>query len=71
MPIQAIGVRKQFGEQICEIIRGEVVSEMDASTPWDIVTSVINIRSVEDFALIVGNEVVALVESTVVSTAKL
>ena len=42
MSIQAINVRNQFKGKVREIIRGDVVSEVDVETPWGIVTSVIN-----------------------------
>ena len=41
MSIQAINVRNQFKGKVREIIRGDVVSEVDVETPWGIVTSVI------------------------------
>jgi molybdopterin-binding protein len=69
--IQAINVRNQFKGKVKEIIRGDVVSEVDVETPWGIVTSVITTRSVNDLDLKVGSEVVALVKSTEVSIAKL
>ena len=71
MSIQAINVRNQFKGKVREIIRGDVVSEVDVETPWGIVTSVITTRSVDDLALVVGSDVVALVKSTEVSIAKL
>ncbi|MDD2611115.1 MAG: molybdopterin-binding protein [Giesbergeria sp.] len=71
MSIQAINVRNQFKGQVKEIIRGDVVSEVDVQTPWGIVTSVITTRSVDDLGLTIGSEVVALVKSTEVSIAKL
>ncbi|EJE49818.1 molybdenum-pterin binding domain containing protein [Acidovorax sp. CF316] len=69
--IKAINVRNQFRGKIREIIRGSVVSEVDVETPYGIVTSVITTRSVDELALVVGSEVVALVKSTEVSIAKL
>ena len=45
MSIQAINVRNQFRGQIKEIIRGDVLSEIDVETPAGIVTSVITTRS--------------------------
>ena len=54
-----------------EIIRGEVVSEVDVETSSGIVTSVITTRSVDEFGLKPGSEVVALVKSTEVSIATL
>lgn len=71
MAIQAINVRNQFKGRVREIIRGDVVSEIDVETPWGIVTSVITTRSVNDLNLVVGSEVIALVKSTEVSIAKL
>lgn len=71
MTIQAINVRNQFRGKIKEIIRGDVVTEIDVDTPSGIVTSVITTRSVDDLGLKVGSEVVALVKSTEVSIAKL
>ena len=69
--IQAINVRNQFRGKVKEIIRGDVVSEIDVETPWGIVTSVITTRSVDKLELGIGSEVVALVKSTEVSIAKL
>jgi molybdopterin-binding protein len=71
MSIQAINVRNQFKGQIKEIIRGDVVSEVDVQTPWGVVTSVITTRSVDELQLRIGSDVVALVKSTEVSIAKL
>jgi molybdopterin-binding protein len=71
MSIQAINVRNQFKGKIREIIRGDVVSEVDVETAWGIVTSVITTRSVDELQLKIGSDVVALVKSTEVSIAKL
>ena len=72
MSIQAINVRNQFKGKVKEILRGDVVSEVDVETPWGgIVTSVITTRSVDDLALKVGSDVVALFKATEVSIAKL
>lgn len=71
MSIQAINVRNQFKGKVKEIIRGDVVSEVDVETPWGIVTSVITTRSVQELGLEVGREVIALVKSTEVSIAAL
>ncbi len=71
MSIQAINVRNQFRGKVREIIRGDVVSEIDVETPWGIVTSVITTRSVDTLDLKIGADVVALVKSTEVSLAKL
>ena len=71
MSIQAINVRNQFRGKVREIIRGQVVSEIDVETPHGIVTSVITTRSVRELELRVGSEVIAFVKSTEVSIAKL
>ena len=71
MSIQAINVRNQFKGKIKEIIRGDVLSEIDVETPAGIVTSVITTRSVDALELKPGSEVVALVKATEVSLAKL
>ncbi|MEZ0306489.1 MAG: molybdopterin-binding protein [Ramlibacter sp.] len=72
MSIQAINVRNQFKGKVKEIIRGDVVSEVDVETPWGgVVTSVITTRSVDDLQLKVGSDVVALFKATEVSIAKL
>ena len=71
MSIQAINVRNQFRGQIKEIIRGDVLSEIDVETPAGIVTSVITTRSVDSLRLKIGSEVVAVVKATEVSIAKL
>ncbi|QLQ01166.1 MAG: TOBE domain-containing protein [Burkholderiaceae bacterium] len=64
-------MRNQFRGKVKEIIKGDVVSEVDVETPWGIVTSVITTRSVNDLGLTVGSDVVALVKSTEVSIAKI
>lgn len=71
MAIQAINVRNQFRGRVKEIIRGDVVSEVDVETSSGIVTSVITTRSVNELGLKPGSEVVALVKSTEVSIATL
>ena len=71
MSIQAVNVRNQFKGTVREILRGEVVSEVDVQTPWGVVTSVITTRSVDESGLTTGSEVVALVKSTDVFIAKL
>jgi len=71
MSIQAINVRNQFKGKVRQIIRGDVLSELDVETPWGVVTSVITTRSVDELQLRVGSDVVALVKATEVSIAKL
>ena len=71
MSIQAINVRNQFKGRVREIIRGDVLSEVDVETPFGIVTSVITTRSIDELLLRFCSEVVALVKATEVSIAKL
>ena len=71
MAITATNVRNQFKGKIKEIVRGDVVSEVDVDTPAGIVTSVITTRSVDELGLKPGVEVVALVKSTEVSIARI
>jgi molybdopterin-binding protein len=69
MSVDAINVRNQFHGYVKEIVRGDVVSEIDIQTQHGIVTSVITTRSVDTLGLVVGKEVIALVKSTEVSVA--
>ncbi len=71
MGIQAINARNQFRGKVKEIIRGDVVSEVDVETPAGIVTSVITTRSVDELGLKPGSAVIALVKSTEVLIATL
>ncbi|HSC75224.1 MAG TPA: molybdopterin-binding protein [Pseudomonadales bacterium] len=71
MTIQSINVRNQFRGKIHEIIRGDVLTEVDVATPFGIVTSVITSRSVRELDLKEGDDVIAFVKSTEVSIAKL
>lgn len=71
MTIQSINVRNQLKGTIQEIIKGDVVSEVDVVTASGIFTSVITTRSVEELKLEVGSQVIVLIKSTDVSLAKL
>ncbi|MBC7160852.1 TOBE domain-containing protein [Immundisolibacter sp.] len=71
MGVQAINARNQFRGKVKEIIRGDVVSEVDVETPAGIVTSVITTRSVDELGLKPGSTVIALVKSTEVMIATL
>lgn len=71
MGIKAINARNQFRGKVKEIIRGDVVSEVDVETPAGIVTSVITTRSVDELGLKPGSVVIALVKSTEVLIATL
>lgn len=69
MSIEAINVRNQFHGYVKEVVRGDVVSEIEVQTPHGIVTSIISTRSVDTLGIVVGKEVIALVKSTEVSIA--
>jgi molybdopterin-binding protein len=69
--IKVINVCNQFRGKVREIICGPFVSEIDVMTAFGIVTSVITTRSIDELQLKQGSDVVALVESTEVSIAKL
>ncbi len=71
MTIQSINVRNQLKGTIQEIIKGDVVSEVDVITASGIFTSVITTRSVEQLDLQIGSQVIVLIKSTDVSLAKL
>lgn len=71
MTIQSINVRNQIKGTIQEIIKGDVVSEVDVVTASGIFTSVITTRSVVDLDLQIGSQVIVLIKSTDVSLAKL
>jgi molybdopterin-binding protein len=70
MAIQAIHVRNQIKGHVKEIIRGDVLSEVDVQTPWGIFTSIITTRSVDELQLKAGSDVVALVNPTEVLIVK-
>ena len=71
MTIQSINVRNQLKGTIQEIIKGDVVSEVDVVTASGIFTSVITTRSVEQLDLQISSQVIVLIKSTDVSLAKL
>ena len=71
MTIQSINVRNQLKGTIQEIIKGDVVSEVDVITASGIFTSVITTRSVEQLDLQISSQVIVLIKSTDVSLAKL
>ncbi len=71
MTIQSINVRNQIKGTIQEIVKGDVVSEVDVVTASGVFTSVITTRSVEELDLQVGSQVIVLIKSTDVSLAKL
>ena len=71
MTIQSINVRNQLKGTIQEIIKGDVVSEVDVVSASGIFTSVITTRSVEELDLQIGSQVIVLIKSTDVSLAKL
>ena len=71
MTIKSINVRNQIKGTIQEIVKGDVVTEVDVVTASGIFTSVITTRSVNELNLQVGSQVLVLIKSTDVSLAKL
>ena len=71
MTIQSINVRNQIKGTIQEIVKGDVVSEVDVVTASGVFTSVITTRSVEELDLQIGSQVLVRIKSTDVSLAKL
>lgn len=71
MTIKSINVRNQIKGTIQEIVKGDVVSEVDVITASGVFTSVITTRSVDELDLQVGSQVIVLIKSTDVSLAKL
>lgn len=63
-------MRNQLKGTIQEIIKGDVVSEVDVVTASGIFTSVITTRSAS-INLQIGSQVIVLIKSTDVSLAKL
>jgi prophage regulatory protein len=70
MEIQAINVRIQFKGQVMDIIRGDVLSEIDVQTSWGVLSSVITTRAMDELQLKAGSNVIAFVKSTEVAIAK-
>ena len=64
MTIQSINVRNQIKGTIQEIVKGDVVSEVDVVTASGVFTSVITTRSVEELDLQIGSQVLVLIKST-------
>ena len=54
-----------------QLVKGDVVSEVDVVTASGVFTSVITTRSVEELDLQIGSQVLVLIKSTDVSLAKL
>jgi molybdopterin-binding protein len=60
MAIKAINARNQFEGTIKNIIRGDVVSEIEIDIGVGVITSVITSRSIDDLSLKKGSAVVAI-----------
>lgn len=76
MALIAVNVCNQLHGKIKAIISGDVVSEVEVETSSGIITTVIinpviTTRSIKDFGLAIGSEVLALVKATDVSIARL
>ncbi len=59
-----LSYRNQLKGRVVEIIRGEVVSEVDIETPAGRISAVITTRSIERMGLKVGNDVLAVIKAT-------
>ena len=65
-----ISLRNQLKGRIVEILRGEVVSEVDVDTPAGRISAVVTTRSLERMKLRVGDDVHAIVKATEVGLEK-
>ncbi len=63
-------LRNHLKGKIVEIVKGDVVSEVNVETTAGIIASIVTTRSVEKLMLKVGDEVNALIKATNVSIEK-
>ncbi len=63
-------IRNHLKGKVKEVVRGDVVSEVEIDTPAGVITSVITTRSVQRLNLKVGDEVFAVIKATGVSVEK-
>ena len=70
MALLAVNVRNQLRGKIKSIVWGDVVSEIEIDTSSGLITSVITTRSINELALDICSEVLALVKATDVAIAK-
>ncbi|NTU59542.1 MAG: TOBE domain-containing protein [Deltaproteobacteria bacterium] len=66
----AVSIRNRIEGTVTGIIRGNVLSEVDAETLAGLVASVITTRAVDEMSLKVGDKVLLLVEATDVNLDK-
>ena len=65
-----LSLRNQLKGRVAEILRGEIVSEVDIETPAGRISAIVTTRSVDRMQLKVGDDVHALVKATEVSVEK-
>ena len=63
-------LRNRLKGKIAEIVRGDVVSEVDIETTAGSITAIVTTRSIDRLKLQVGDEVHALIKATNVSVEK-
>ncbi|MEO1785063.1 TOBE domain-containing protein [Thermodesulfobium sp. 4217-1] len=63
-------LRNHLKGKIVEIVKGDVVSEVNVETTAGIIVSIVTTRSVEKLMLKVGDEVNAVIKATEVSIEK-
>ena len=66
-----LSLRNQLKGRVAEIIRGDVVSEVDIETPAGRISAVVTTRSIDRMSLKVGDDVHALIKATEVGIEKL
>jgi len=65
-----LSLRNQLKGRVAEIIRGDVVSEVDIETPAGRISAVVTTRSIDRMSLKVGDDVHALIKATEVGIEK-
>ena len=65
-----LSLRNQLKGRVAEILRGEIVSEVDIETPAGRISAIVTTRSVDRMQLKVGDDVHALVKATEVGVEK-
>lgn len=65
-----ISTRNRLEGKVAEIIRGDVVSEVDVETAAGLITSIITTRSLDRLNIKVGDKVSTLIKATEVGLEK-
>jgi molybdopterin-binding protein len=66
----AVSIRNRIEGTVTSILRGNVLTEVDAETLAGLVASVITTRAVDEMRLKVGDKVLLLVDATSVTIEK-